>query len=103
MLRAPEFFQTALARQNSKTSRPSLLRNFRLRVPVLLHHRLPEHLQPPREEKRKPSDKSLTTYETLRPTDRLWPYLGHGGAPHGIALKSYSQITAHTAKLRLPK
>ena len=27
--------------------------------------------------------------------------LGHGGTPHGIALKSYRQITADTAKLRL--
>src|SRR4029450_2020369 len=70
MLPAPEFFQTAPAHQNSKTSRPSLLRNFRLPVPTILHHRLPEHLQQPRERKKKQSDKSQTNCEALQSTAR---------------------------------
>src|SRR5437762_13870895 len=65
MLPAPELFQTAPARQNSKISRPSLLRNFRLPVPVLLHHRLPECLQQLREGKREPSEKELTMNTNL--------------------------------------
>src|SRR5438876_10318541 len=65
MLRAPEFFQTAPAQQNSKTSRPSLLRNLRLPVPSLLRHPLPECLQQLRKEKRKPSEKELTMNTTL--------------------------------------
>src|SRR5438094_10405364 len=65
MLRAPKFFQIAPARQNSKTSRPSLLRNLRLPVPPLLRHPLPECLQQLRKEKRKPSEKELTMNTTL--------------------------------------
>src|SRR5206468_5743118 len=65
MLRAPKFFQIAPARQNSKTSRPSLLRNLRVPVPLLLRHLLPERLQQLRKEKKKPSDKELTMNTTL--------------------------------------
>src|SRR5216110_3003120 len=65
MLPAPELFQTAPARQNSKISRPSLLRNFRLPVPVLLHPRLPECLQQLREGKREPSEKELSMNTNL--------------------------------------
>src|SRR6266404_4905141 len=65
MLRAPEFFQTALAQQNSKTSRPSLLRNLRLPVPSLLRHPLPECLEQLLEGKKKISDKELTMNTTL--------------------------------------
>src|SRR5882672_10206201 len=65
MLRAPELFQTALAHQNSKTSRPSFLRNLRLPVPPLLRHPLPECLQQLRKKKKKPSDKELTMNTTL--------------------------------------
>src|SRR5262252_9549347 len=70
MLPALEFFQTVPARQNSKISRPSSSKNFRLRVPVILHHRLPEYLQQLREEKMEPSDKSsinCETFATCRP------------------------------------
>src|SRR6266480_497292 len=56
MLRAPEFFQTAHAQQNSKISRPSLLRNLRLPVPPLLRHLLPECLQRLWEGNKEPSD-----------------------------------------------
>src|SRR5437867_113320 len=65
MLRAPEFFQTTLAQQNSKSSRPSLLRNLRLPVPSLLRHLLPERLQRLRREKRKPNEKEITMNTTL--------------------------------------
>src|SRR6267143_2592326 len=65
MLPAPEFFQTAPAQQNSKTSRPSLLRNLRLPVPPLLRHPLPECLQQLLEGKKKTSDKELTMNTTL--------------------------------------
>src|SRR5207249_6042410 len=65
MLPAPELFQTAPGRQNSKISRPSLLRNFRLPVPVLLHPRLPECLQQLREGKREPSEKELSMNTNL--------------------------------------
>src|SRR5436190_15688443 len=65
MLPAPEFFQTAPAHQNSKTSRPSLLRNLRLPVPLSLRHPLPECLQHPPEGKKKPSEKELAMNTTL--------------------------------------
>src|SRR5437773_462530 len=68
MLRAPEFFQTMPARQNSTTSRPSLLRDLRLPVPPLAHHPLPECLQQLLEGKKEPSDKELimnTTFTAL--------------------------------------
>src|SRR6266403_2599996 len=65
MLRAPKFYQTAPAHQNSKTSRPSLLRNFRLPTPAILHHRLPECLEQLLDGKKKPSDKELTMNTTL--------------------------------------
>src|SRR6266850_4259680 len=65
MLRAPEFFQTAPAHQNSKTSRPSLLRNLRLPVPSLLRHPLPEYLEQLLKGKKKTSDKELTMNTTL--------------------------------------
>src|SRR5437667_9127874 len=65
MLRAPEFFQTAPAQRNSKTSRPSLLRNLRLPVPPLLRHPLPGCLQQPLEGKKKPSEKELAMNTTL--------------------------------------
>src|SRR6266550_4911446 len=65
MLRAPEFFQTAPAQQNSKTSRPSFLRSLRLPVPPLLRHPLPECPQHLLEGKRKTSDKKLTMNTTL--------------------------------------
>src|SRR4029078_1903910 len=65
MLPALKFFQTAPMRQNSKTSRPSLLRNFRLPVPLLLHHRLPEYLQQRPKGKKRTSDKELTVNATL--------------------------------------
>src|ERR1700746_2909068 len=38
MLLVPGWFQTTPAQQNSKTSRPSVLRNLRLRIPPLPHH-----------------------------------------------------------------
>src|SRR6266481_1791215 len=59
MLPAPWSFQTPPAQQNSKTQRPSLLRNLRLPVPPPAHHALPECLQQLREGKKKPSDKEL--------------------------------------------
>src|SRR6185312_5348076 len=65
MLPALKFFQTAPTRQNSKTSRPSLLRNSRLPVPLLLHHRLPEYLRQPLKGKKRTSDKELTVNATL--------------------------------------
>src|SRR3954447_5992440 len=65
MLPAPKFFQTPPARQNSKTSRPSLLKNFRLPVPVILYRRLPEYLQQLQEGKKKPSEKELAMNTTL--------------------------------------
>src|SRR5947207_12887319 len=65
MLPAPEFFQTAPAHQNSKTSRPSLLRNLMLPVPLSLRHPLPECLQQPPEGKKKPSEKELAMNTTL--------------------------------------
>src|SRR5437667_8957662 len=65
MLPAPELFQTAPARQNSETSRLSLLRNFRIPIPVILHHRLPEYLQQLREGKREPSEKELSMNTNL--------------------------------------
>src|SRR6267378_5285489 len=66
MLRAPKFFQTAPAHQNSKTSRPSLLRNLRLQVPPLLRHPLPECLQQLLEGKKKTSDKTSETETTTQ-------------------------------------
>src|SRR5882762_1852233 len=65
MLPAPGFFQTAPAQQNSKTSRPSLLRNLRLPVPSLLRHPLPECLEQLLKGKKKISDKELTMNTTL--------------------------------------
>src|SRR5258708_15326644 len=65
MLPAPGFFQTALVQQNSKTSRPSLLRNLRLPFPPLLRHPLPECLEQLLKGKKKTSDKQLTMNTTL--------------------------------------
>src|SRR6267142_4083487 len=65
MLLVPGWSQTTPAKQNSKTSRPSLLRNLRLPVPSLLRHPLPECLEQLLEGKKKTSDKELTMNTTL--------------------------------------
>jgi hypothetical protein len=44
MLPALEWFQTTRAQQNSKTSRPSFLRNLRLRIAALPHHPPRKHI-----------------------------------------------------------
>ena len=48
-----------------KNIKAFFLKKLQATSPSPLHHRLPEYLQQPREGKRKPSDKSSTSYETL--------------------------------------